>query len=102
MINRNNMNFKNKITLSTVFFLIIIFFLGCSCKRDTNQKPRPEHWAIAFEREGLPNFYKVTGTLYRGAQPGKKGIKELKKMGIKTIINFRISNQDKKLIKIIQ
>ena len=99
MINRNHKNFKNKITLFTVFFLIIILFLVCSCKRDTNQKPRPDHWATAIEREGLPNFYEVTATLYRGAQPGEKGIKELKKMGIKTVINFRISNLDEKLIK---
>jgi protein tyrosine phosphatase (PTP) superfamily phosphohydrolase (DUF442 family) len=91
------MNFKNQFTLVAICFLII--FLGCNCKTEKIQIPRPEHWAIAIEREGLPNFYKVSDTLFRGAQPGKKGIEELKKMGIKTIINFRISNPDETLIK---
>jgi len=97
MINRNHMNFKNKITFFTI--IILILFLDCGCKTDTAQKPRPEQWAIALEREGLPNFYKVSDTLFRGAQPGKKGIEELKQLGIKTIINLRISNLDDKLIK---
>lgn len=38
------------------------------------------------------NFLKVNKWLYRGPQPGEKGIKELKKQGIRVIINLK---QDK-------
>lgn len=37
----------------------------------------------------LPNFHKITENIYRGGQPTADGIKELAKLGIKTIINFR-------------
>ena len=37
----------------------------------------------------LPNFYMVNANLYRGAQPTEQGVKDLAKMGIKTIINLR-------------
>ena len=80
--------------------LIFIFFFYCShggSSRDTGY--RPAHWASAVEREGLQNLYKVSDALYRGAQPQKEGIKELKKLGIKTIVNLRTSNKDQKLIK---
>ena len=37
----------------------------------------------------LPNFYSVNSNLYRGAQPTEQGVKDLAKMGVKTIINLR-------------
>lgn len=40
-------------------------------------------------REHLPNFHRVTDFLFRGGQPTLDGIAELKKLGVKTIINFR-------------
>lgn len=41
------------------------------------------------KKEDLPNFAKVNEKLYRGGQPTSEGIKQLAKMGIKTVINFR-------------
>lgn len=89
MRTRQSIHFKNKLTLFFVFFLIL--FLHYSCEEE---KPRPAHWATAVEREGLPNFYKVSDNLYRGAQPKKQGFKELKELGIKTIVNFRGTDTD--------
>jgi len=40
---------------------------------------------------GLPNFHLVTPGIYRGAAPTKQGLATLKKMGIHTIIDLRIS-----------
>lgn len=37
----------------------------------------------------LPNFAPVNANLYRGGQPTEAGVKELAKMGVKTIINLR-------------
>jgi protein tyrosine/serine phosphatase len=49
--------------------------------------------------KGLKNFAKVSDILYRGAQPTKEGFAELKKLGIKTVINLRAKHSDEELIK---
>lgn len=36
----------------------------------------------------IPNFHKVNSGLYRGGRPSPQGLKELRDMGIKTIINL--------------
>ena len=43
--------------------------------------------------EGIVNFGKVNDGLYRGAQPDTLGIGNLKRLGIKTIINLRMTNE---------
>jgi tyrosine-protein phosphatase SIW14 len=42
--------------------------------------------------EGIVNFGKVNDKLYRGAQPDADGIRNLARLGIKTIINLRTTN----------
>jgi protein tyrosine/serine phosphatase len=91
------MNLKNKLTVTAVFFLILC--LICNCVVEAERQSRPGHWAAPVQREGLPNLHKVSDALYRGAQPAKEGIDELKKLGIKTIVSFRRSKKDLKLIK---
>lgn len=39
--------------------------------------------------EALPNFHLVNAQLYRGAQPKTGGLKRLKEIGVKTIVNLR-------------
>jgi protein tyrosine/serine phosphatase len=51
-------------------------------------------WAQKIEKPGLPNFYRVTEDLYRGAQPTAEGMRQLKAMGIKTVINLRSFHSD--------
>jgi protein tyrosine/serine phosphatase len=41
-------------------------------------------------QEGILNFGKVSEHLYRGAQPDAAGIKNLKKLGVKLIVNLRM------------
>lgn len=41
----------------------------------------------------LPNFHQVNSQLYRGAQPKTGGLKTLKTIGIKTIVNLRGKNE---------
>jgi uncharacterized protein (TIGR01244 family) len=43
--------------------------------------------------EGIANFGKVNDRLYRGAQPDALGISNLKKLGIKTILDLRTTNE---------
>jgi protein tyrosine/serine phosphatase len=60
---------------------------------------RPSSWAQKLEKPGCPNLHKVSGDLYRGAQPTARGMKELKKLGIKTIVNLRSFNSDRSEMK---
>lgn len=87
---------------NTIFFVLAFVLLlnsisiapGTPAEVNKNEA-RPEHWAVAIAREGLPNFYKVSDTLYRGAQPRKQGFEELKKLGIKTVVNLRESSRER-------
>ena len=54
-----------------------------------------EKWAEPIELPGLPNFHKVSDDLYRGAQPSAEGMRQLEKLGIKTVVNLRASHSDR-------
>ena len=41
-------------------------------------------------QEGIGNFGKISENLYRGAQPDVEGMKSLKKLGVKLIVNLRM------------
>lgn len=56
---------------------------------------RPADWAQPLSRPGISNFYIVTTNLYRGAQPTAEGMKQLKAMGVKTVVNLRSFHSDK-------
>lgn len=62
----------------------------------TTNASRAANWAVQLHRPGLSNFYRVTTNLYRGAQPGPRGMAELKAMGIKVVLNLRSLHSDKK------
>ena len=48
---------------------------------------------------GVENFAKVSDVLYRGAQPTAEGFAQLKKMGVKTIVNLRSFSSDRSELK---
>jgi protein tyrosine/serine phosphatase len=81
-----------------VVVIITLSFTALDKGYSKTADERPERWATPIARNGLPNLFKVSDTLYRGAQPTKEGFSELKKMGIKTIINLREYHTDEKLI----
>lgn len=56
---------------------------------------RDPRWAVPIPAPGLPNFHKVSESLYRGAQPTAQGFRELKKMGIRTVVNLRSFHSDR-------
>ncbi len=56
-------------------------------------------WAERIELPGLPNLHKVSDDLYRGAQPTAEGMKQLEKLGIKTVVNLRSLHSDRDEIK---
>lgn len=56
--------------------------------------PRPVTWAEPITLEGVPNLHRVTPQLYRSEQPTALGMRNLEKMGIRTVINLRAFNSD--------
>lgn len=76
---------------------ILLLLAGCSCT--TTAEPsktvdRQAQWATAIKKEGLPNLHKISPDFYRGAQPTAEGMRELEKMGIKTVICLRAGHSD--------
>ncbi|MBN2212120.1 MAG: hypothetical protein JW709_12050, partial [Sedimentisphaerales bacterium] len=55
---------------------------------------RPATWATPIDVPGAPNLYKVSDVLYRSAQPSLEGLEQLKKLGIKTVVNLRSFHSD--------
>ncbi|MBI3831934.1 MAG: dual specificity protein phosphatase family protein [Planctomycetes bacterium] len=51
--------------------------------------------ADKLERPGLNNFARLSPTFYRGQQPTAEGVQELKKLGVRTIINLRVLHSDR-------
>lgn len=76
---------KNIVILVCCLYAVICF----------GAEVRPEKWAKPLKLEGVPNFHKVDDKLYRSAQPTANGMKNLKKYGIKTVINLRNVHSDK-------
>lgn len=63
---------------------------------ESNVVVRPATWAKASEMKGVPNFHKVSDVLYRSAQPTAEGFRKLKELGIRTVVNLRSFNSDRK------
>jgi len=55
---------------------------------------RPAQWAVPITMAGVDNLHKINKGLYRSAQPTKEGMKNLEKLGIKTVINLRAFHSD--------
>jgi protein tyrosine phosphatase (PTP) superfamily phosphohydrolase (DUF442 family) len=56
---------------------------------------RPARWAAPLERPGLPNLHRVNERYLRGAQPSAEGMRELERLGVKTVVNLRALNSDR-------
>lgn len=73
-----------------------ILSLLVSNERDTEAALVSERqWAHLLKIPGVENLHKVSDELYRGAQPTKEGMKQLKELGIKTIVNLRSFHSDR-------
>ena len=67
--------------------------LGCGSDGD-DKKPTGTTTQKAFAQRivgvpGLENLARINPNLYRGAQPTEEGFRQLKRMGVKTVVDFR-------------
>jgi len=52
-------------------------------------------WAERLNLSGVPNLHKVSENLYRGAQPTAEGMRELERLGVKTVVSLRSFHSDR-------
>jgi protein tyrosine phosphatase (PTP) superfamily phosphohydrolase (DUF442 family) len=78
-----------------ILILVLLATMYPGFAGETNATVRPANWAQKIEVAGVKNFYQVTTNLYRGAQPTGEGMKQLQKMGIRTVINLRAFHSDR-------
>jgi protein tyrosine phosphatase (PTP) superfamily phosphohydrolase (DUF442 family) len=81
-----------------VVFLVLSFTTSVSLGVDTpsvNEIQRSASWATPIQLDGVPNLHKVSEDLFRSAQPIGQGMKNLKMMGIETIVNLRSFHSDR-------
>lgn len=60
---------------------------------------RDPAWAQPWASQHLRNFHRVSEQLYRGAQPDRNGFLELQQLGIKTVVNLRLTSSDRALLQ---
>lgn len=70
--------------------------LALSFGSESNTVIRSATWATRSDVKGVPNFHKVSDVLYRSAQPTAQGFRKLKELGIKTVVNLRSFNSDRR------
>jgi tyrosine-protein phosphatase SIW14 len=69
---------------ASLLTLIILTLTGVLAGAQPNQ---------AVSKRDIPNFGQVAPNIYRGAAPTAAGLKKLKEMGVKTIIDLRIEKK---------
>ena len=80
-----------------VLFVMMPILSGCQKKTDPAieaAEAMQYTTAEAITIEGAENLYKISDDLYRGQQPSAEGFAELKKLGIKTVVNLRAHHSD--------
>ncbi len=75
-----------------IAFQIFILLVGSFVPAHADNLPE-------IPEKALPRFHRVNQDLYRGGMPREDGFRFLKKMGIKTVVNFRNDNDEKSLVE---
>lgn len=81
-------------TKAVLFILIWFIFQGVAYSEETHFGSR-ETPAKKIENSLLDNFYRVSPTVYRSEQPGKRAFTYLQTFGIKSVLNLREFHTDR-------
>src|SRR5437879_1175673 len=75
-------------------------WLACSpfIAAETAVTNRAAQWAVPITESGVPNLHRVDDHLSRGAQPSAEGFRQLKAMGVRTVIDLRSFHSDGRLL----
>jgi protein tyrosine phosphatase (PTP) superfamily phosphohydrolase (DUF442 family) len=91
--------FMRSVGLHAAVSLFVMLSFSVAYGAEPSPAIRPAHWAVPIQMEGVPNLYKVSDTLYRSAQLSAPGMKNVKAMGIETVINLRSFHSDRAEIR---
>lgn len=79
--------------------LALVFSAASARAQSAPQTMTPSTMSSAYGEKlkipGVPNPGKISDNLYRGAQPNERGLEELKKLGITTIVDLRAEDRGK-------
>jgi len=82
--------------LNFFFFALLSFSTPistvCAAQAPAGAPPKPvlrSAYGEKLKLSGLPNGGKINDSLFRGAQPRDEGVKELKNLGVTTIVDLR-------------
>lgn len=83
----------------TLILLGLLFLFSSVLTPACHQRTQPEEFAVPalqpVRLPGLTNTFRVSAVLYRGAQPTREGFLQLKRLGVRTVINLRNENEEK-------
>ena len=82
-------------TVKLMHLMLLAGAVICACAAGEATPPRPAAWAVPLALEGVPNLHRLNDTLYRSAQPTALGMQELRRLGIRTVINLRSFHSDR-------
>lgn len=85
--------------LTAALAVPVVLYAACQSAPETAAAARDPRWAQRIELPGLPNFHKVAEGLYRGAQPTPEGFRELRRLGVRTVVNLRAMHSDEDEIR---
>ena len=88
--------------LRLIFAIWFLTAVGAVTGSESNLVVRPAVWATPSALTGVPNFHKISDRLYRSGQPTAEGFRNLKALGIKTVVNLRSFNSDRSELKGIE
>jgi len=78
----------------------LVFVTGCTSSGAFSGGPDPtpvaagrpaalrDGWAVKRDGPGVPNFYEVSPTLFRGGKPSGAGFGHLRAMGVTTVVDL--------------
>src|SRR5215472_16963351 len=83
------------VACSLVVFQILSFSSAKTFAQDSRTTSHSSHPAYAktLHVRGISDVGKLNQFLYRGSQPNEQGLRELKKLGVTTIIDLRGEKQ---------
>ena len=84
-----------KIALIISAFVLLV--ATCGAQTISGDDPAPS--ANFVQTEGVPNFHKISENVYRSGQPTAGGFRNLKTIGIKTIIDLRWFHSDRNEVR---
>lgn len=87
---------------ATAVMLVAMVSLSSACRGDLSPGALSPEMGTSRPRNdlaGLENFARLDEGLWRGAQPTVLGFAQLKKMGVKTIVNLRSLHSDRDEMK---